>query len=48
MASVIHSARSSTASVFDLIGSVADAGARLVGTGVCVFDAADAKAELPR
>lgn len=48
MASVIHSARHSTASVFGVIGTAADAVTQLIGTGVCAIDALDAKARLMR
>lgn len=46
MASVINSARNSTASVFDFVGSTANAANQLVGTAARSIDALDAKTQL--
>lgn len=45
MASIVKSARKSTASVFDIVGTTADAANKLVTTGVRAIDALDAKTE---
>lgn len=46
MASVINSARTSTASVFDFIGSTATVANQLIATAARSVDALDAKAQL--
>lgn len=46
MASVINSARTSTATVFELVGNMASAASQLVTTGTRAIDALDAKARV--
>jgi hypothetical protein len=48
MTSVITSARRSTASVFDFVGSIATASNQLIAVGAYSIDALDAKAALMR
>lgn len=48
MTSVVHSARQSSASVFDTLGSLANSANQLVGVGSVAIDALDAKASLMR
>lgn len=46
MPSVIHSARTSTASVFDFVGTTATVANQLIRTSARAVDALDSKAEL--
>lgn len=48
MASVINSARTSTADVFGFVGAVANTATKTVGTLSCAIDALDAKARTMR
>ncbi len=46
MASVIHSARTSTASLFDTVGTAANVINQTLGTGALAIDALNSKAQL--